>query len=167
MAGQLRAAQSVHFVCCFEMSCSRNFLCSQYFCFNSMAATLKQGRQDTLGAPVWMCMLNEKWGEQHWAQPVEFTWTAPTAPQVTIMDSAPAPKAPHLDKGPMHYKIFVKDGYQENQVTKAHRTVKRFCPCEYRAVCVPVWLVKRPAMLAQFDRSNTCLQRPYTFLLWN
>ena len=131
------------------MSCSRNFLCSQYFCFNSMAATLKQGRQDTLGAPVWMCMLNEKWGEQNWAQygeelsarleqayqskddkPVEFTWTAPTAPQVTIMDSAPAPKAPHLDKGPMHYKIFVKDGYQENQATKAHRTVKRFCPCE-------------------------------------
>ena len=131
------------------MSCSRNFLCSQYCCFNSMAATLKQGRQDTLGAPVWMCMLNEKWGEQHWAQygeelsarleqayqskddkPVEFTWTAPTAPQVTIMDSAPAPKAAHVDKGPMHYKIFVKDGYQENQVTKAHRTVKRFCPCE-------------------------------------
>ena len=122
-----------------------------------MAASSEQGRQDVLGAPVWMCNVLDKWGERHWAeygqelsarieaayqtqddQAVEFTWTAPTAPQVVMMDCepeaasgrAPAPKAAHVDKGPMHYKVFVKHGYQENQATKARRIVKRFCPCE-------------------------------------
>ena len=66
-----------------------------------MAASFEQGRQDVVGAPVWMCNVLGKWGERHWAEfgpevaatleqryqskddkPVEFTWTAPTAPQV-------------------------------------------------------------------------------------
>jgi hypothetical protein len=115
------------------------------------------GRQDVLGAPVWMCNVINKWGEKHWAEfgpevaatleqryqskddkPVEFTWTAPTAPQVVIMDGepeaatgrAPAPKAAHVDKAPMHYKVFVQHGYQENQATKARRDVRRFLRCE-------------------------------------
>ena len=41
-----------------------------------------------------------------------------------------ATKAAHVDKGPMLYKAFVLEGYQENQDTKARRTVQRFCPCE-------------------------------------
>ena len=122
-----------------------------------MAASFEQGRQDVLGAPVWMCNVINKWGEKHWAEfgpevaatleqryqskddkPVEFTWTAPTAPQVVIMDGgpeaatgrAPAPKAARDDKEPMLYKVFVLQGFQENQATKARRTVRRFCPCE-------------------------------------
>ena len=71
-------------------------------------------------------------------QAVEFTWTAPTAPQVVIMDGepeaatghAPAPKAARGDKGPMLYKVFVLQGFQENQATKARRDVRRFCPCD-------------------------------------
>jgi hypothetical protein len=104
-----------------------------------------------------MCNVINKWGELHWAefgeelsarlevayqtqsdQAVEFTWTAPTAPQVVIMDGepeaatgrAPAPKAARGDKGPMHYKVFVQHGYQENQATKARRDVRRFLRCE-------------------------------------
>ena len=122
-----------------------------------MAASFEQGRQDVLGAPVWMCNVINKWGELHWAefgeelsarlevayqthsdQAVEFTWTAPTAPEVVIMDGepeaatgrAPAPKAARGDKGPMLYKVFVLQGFQENQATKARRDVRRFCPCE-------------------------------------
>ena len=122
-----------------------------------MAASFEQGRQDVLGAPVWMCNVINKWGELHWAefgeelsarlevayqtqsdQAVEFTWTAPTAPQVVIMDGepeaatdrAPAPQAARVDKGPMRYKVFVLLGYQENQATNSRRTVRRFCPCE-------------------------------------
>ena len=112
-----------------------------------MAASFKQGRQDVVGAPVWMCNVLGKWGERHWAefgeelsarrevayqtqsdQAVEFTWTAPTAPQVVIMDGEPEPA--HVDKAPMHYKIFVQHGYQENQATKARRDVRRFLRCE-------------------------------------
>ena len=119
------------------------------------AASSEQGRQDVLGAPVWMCNVLDKWGEQHWAEygapvaatleqryqskddkPVQFSWT--TGPPVVIMDGepeaatgrAPAPKAAHVDKGPMHYKVFVQHSYQENQATKARRAVRRFCPCE-------------------------------------
>jgi hypothetical protein len=126
-------------------------------CFDSMAASFKQGRQDVVGAPVWMCNVLGKWGERHWAEfgpevaatleqryqskddkPVQFSWTAPTAPQVVIMDGepeaatghAPAPKAARGDKGPMLYKVFVLQGFQENQATKARRDVRRFCPCE-------------------------------------
>ena len=122
-----------------------------------MVASFEQGRQDVVGAPVWMCNVINKWGELHWAefgeelsarlevayqthsdQAVEFTWTAPTAPQVVIMDGepeaatgrAPAPKAAHVDKAPMHYKVFVQHGYQENQATKARRDVRRFLRCE-------------------------------------
>ena len=122
-----------------------------------MAASFEQGRQDVVGAPVWMCNVLGKWGERHWAEfgpevaatleqryrskddkPVEFTWTAPTAPQVVIMDGepeaatgrAPAPKAAHVDKAPMHYEVFVTHGYQENQATKAQRDVRRFLRCE-------------------------------------
>ena len=115
------------------------------------------GRQDVVGAPVWMCNVLGKWGERHWAEfgpevaatleqqyqskddkPVQFSWTAPTAPQVVIMDGeteaatghAPAPKAARGDKGPMLYKVFVLQGFQENLATKARRDVRRFCPCE-------------------------------------
>ena len=60
------------------------------------------------------------------------------APQVVIMDGKPgaataralATKAAHVDKGPMLFKAFVLEDYQENQDTKACRTVQRFCPCE-------------------------------------
>ena len=41
-----------------------------------------------------------------------------------------ATKAAHVDKGPMLFKAFVLEDYQENQDTKACRTVQRFCPCE-------------------------------------
>jgi len=34
-------------------------------CFDSMAASFEQGRQDVLGAPVWMCNVLDKWGERH------------------------------------------------------------------------------------------------------
>jgi len=69
---------------------------------------------------------------------VQFSWTAVAAPQVVIMDGepeaatarAPAPKAAHVDKGPMRYKVFVLEGYQEHQETKARRTVRRFYPCK-------------------------------------
>ena len=139
--GQVRALNIVH----------------SYF-FNSMAASSEHGRQDVLGAPVWMCNVLDKWGERHWAEygaevaatleqayqsqddkPVQFSWTTVAAPEVVIiMDGepeaatgrAPAPKAAHVDKGPMRYKVFVLLGYQENQATKARRTVRRFCPCE-------------------------------------
>ena len=104
-----------------------------------------------------MCNVLDKWGERHWAEygaevaatleqayqsqddkPVQFSWTTVAAPEVVIMDGepaaqtgrAPAPKAAHVDKGPMRYKVFVLLGYQENQATKARRTVRRFCPCE-------------------------------------
>jgi len=126
-------------------------------CADSMAASFEQGRQDALGAPVWMCNVVDKWGEPHWAEygaevaaaleqayqshqeePVQFSWTTVATPQVVIMDGkpeavtarAPAPKAAHVDKGPMLYKVFVLEGYQENQDTKARRTVQRFCPCK-------------------------------------
>ena len=122
-----------------------------------MAASFEQGRQDVLGAPVWMCNVINKWGEKHWAEfgpevaatleqryqskddkPVQFSWTTVAAPQVVIMDGepeaatgrAPAPKAARGDKGPMLYKVFVLQGFQENQATKARRDVRRFCPCE-------------------------------------
>ena len=36
-------------------------------CFDSMAASLEQGRQDTLDAPVLMCNVVDMWAEQHWA----------------------------------------------------------------------------------------------------
>ena len=92
----------------------------------------------------------DKWGERNWAatleqayqsqddKPVQFSWTTVAAPEVVIMDGepaaqtgrAPAPKAAHVDKGPMRYKVFVLEGYQENQDTKARRTVQRFCPCK-------------------------------------
>ena len=102
-----------------------------------MAASFEQGRQDVLGAPVWMCNVLDKWGERHWAEygaevaaaleqayqarddkPVEFSWTAVATP----------PEA--NDKGPMRYKVFVLLGYQENQATNSRRTVRRFCPCD-------------------------------------
>ena len=73
------------------------------------------------------------------------------APQVVIMDGKPgaataralATKAAHVDKGPMLFKAFVLEDYQENQDTKACRTVQRFCPCELlkqQAIEVSVWL---------------------------
>ena len=120
-----------------------------------MAASSEQGRQDVLGAPVWMCNVLDKWGERHRAEygakvaasleqayqsqddkPVQFSWT--TGPPVVIMsgepeaatDRAPAPQAARVDKGPMRYKVFVLLGYQENQATDSHRTVRRFCPCD-------------------------------------
>ena len=85
-----------------------------------MAATLEQAYQS------------------HQEESVQFSWTTMAAPQVVIMDGkpgaatarAPAPKAAHVDKGPMRYKVFVLLGYQENQATKARRTMRRFCPCE-------------------------------------
>jgi hypothetical protein len=124
-------------------------------CFDRMAASSEQGRQDVLGAPVWMCNVLDKWGERHWAEygaevaasleqayqsqddkPVQFSWT--TGPPVVIMsgepeaatDRAPAPQAARVDKGPMRYKVFVLLGYQENQATNSRRTVRRFCPCD-------------------------------------
>ena len=122
-----------------------------------MAASFEQGRQDVLCAPVWMCNVPDKWGEKHWAEygaevaatleqayqardnkPVEFSWTLVTAPQVVIMDGepeaatdrAPAPQAARTDKGPLRYKVFVLEGYQENVATEARRTVRRCRPCE-------------------------------------
>jgi hypothetical protein len=126
-------------------------------CFDSMAASFEQGRQDALGAHVWMCNVGDKWDEPHWAQygaevaaaleqayqshqeePVQFSWTTVAAPQVVIIDGKPgaatacaqAPKAAHADKGPMLYKVFVLEGIQENQDSKARRPVQRFCPCK-------------------------------------
>ena len=122
-----------------------------------MAASREQDVQTALGAYVWMCKVEDKWGEPHWAEygaevaaalerawqsnqeePVQFSWTTVTAPQVVIMDSkptestprAPAPKAARADKGPMLYNVFVLEGYQENQATQARRSVRRFCPCK-------------------------------------
>ena len=85
-----------------------------------MAATLEQAYQS------------------HQEESVQFSWTTVAAPQVVIMDGepeaatgrAPAPKAAHVDKAPMHYKVFVTHGYQENQATKAQRDVRRFLRCE-------------------------------------
>ena len=122
-----------------------------------MAASFEQGRQDALGAPVWMCNVVDKWGEPHWAEygaevaaaleqayqshqeePVQFSWTTVAAPQVVIIDGkpeestahVPAPKAARADKGPMLYKVFVLEGIQENQDTNARRPVGRFWPCK-------------------------------------
>ena len=85
-----------------------------------MAATLEQAYQS------------------HQEESVQFSWTTVAAPQVVIMDGksgaatarALATKAAHVDKGPMLHKAFVLEDYQENQDTKACRTVQRFCPCE-------------------------------------
>ena len=153
-------------------------------CFDSMAASFEQGRQDVLGAPVWMCNVLDKWGERHWAEygaevaasleqayqsqddkPVQFSWTAPTAPQVVIMDGepeaatgrAPATKAAHVDKGPMLYKALCW------KATKRTRTPKLAEPCKgsAHARCRSSRLSKFrfrfvlcPAMLAQFDQSQ-------------
>jgi hypothetical protein len=76
--------------------------------------------------------------QSHQEESVQFSWTTVAAPQVVIMDGKPgaataralATKAAHVDKRPMLYKAFVLEGYQENQDTKARRTVQRFCPCE-------------------------------------
>ena len=105
-----------------------------------------------------MCNVVDKWGERHWAEygaevaatleqayqshqeePVQFSWTTVTAPQVVIMDGkpeestarAPAPKAARVDKRPMLYKVFVMEGIQENQDTKARRQVARFITCKW------------------------------------
>ena len=83
-----------------------------------MAATLEQAYQS------------------HQEESVQFSWTTVAAPQVVIMDGkpeestarAPASKAARVDKRPMLYKVFVMEGYQENQDTQARRTVQRFCP---------------------------------------
>ena len=92
----------------------------------------------------------DKWGERNWAatleqayqsqddKPVQFPGTTVAAPEVVIMDGepeaatgrAPAPKAAHVDKAPMRYKVFVRLGYQENQATNARRDVRRFLPCQ-------------------------------------
>jgi len=122
-----------------------------------MAASFEQDVQTALGAYVWMCKVEDKWGEPHWAQygaavaaalerawqsnqkePVQFSWTTVTAPQVVIVDSkptestprAPAPKAARADKGPMLYNVSVLEGIQENQDTKARRQVARFITCK-------------------------------------
>ena len=85
-----------------------------------MAATLEQAYQS------------------HQEEPVQFSWTTVTAPQVVIMDGkptestprAPAPKAARADKGPMLYNVSVLEGIQENQDTKARRQVARFITCK-------------------------------------